>query len=394
MRDATMPSQDSKAPTPSSNDRSRSALTTRDVDTASSSQPDSATEQEKSTRAKSATTVAGLSDLVRRVYDGTFKRKRPNKADLLAIRTDPRIPPATQAELLNAASKDVSLANTYQLMAVLVGFDDSGFTNAREFARQVLKDHPAFQRPDLVATLNSHPDALRPEKAVECLASQDFRLLIADPKEECSKAEVAKQSKECKENAIRCLLLWLLPRPEISLDWTRQLLHRHIWSTYAQRCKASADQLRALLGAKQASALPASITSELLEKQVTQQNYRADAAQQAEARAAARAEKLQKELEELQRQHAASLERGRLLDQELANQRTADADERAHLQDEYERLRGSVLRRLKDELTLMEEGLHALQRDPPRVHVMVDHADRVIDGLRLAIDRLRKGRQG
>ena len=344
--------------------------------------------------AKSATTIAGVSDLVRRVYDGTFKRKRPNKADVLAIRTDSRIPPETQAELLGAASNDVLLANTYQLLAVLVGFDDSGFTNARDFARQVLKDHPAFQRPELVATLNSHPDALRPERAVECLASQDFGLLLADPKQERSKTEVAKQSKECKENAIRCLLLGLLARREISLDRTLRLLHHHVWSTYAQRHKAPADQLRALLAANQASALAASITSELLDKQVTQQNYRADAAQQAEARATAGAEKLQRELEELQREHAASLERGRLLDQELANQRTAHADERAHLQDEYERLRGTVLRRLKDELILMEEGLHALQRDPPRVHVMVDHADRVIDGLRLAIDRLRKGRQG
>ena len=388
-----MPSQDSQAPTPSSTDHPRSAPSTTEVAT-SSSQSNPATQQDKSTPAKSATTIAGVSDLIRRVYNGTFKRKRPNKADVLAIRKEPRIPPETQADLLDAASKDVSLANTYQLMAVLVGFDDSGFTNARDFARQVLKDHPAFQHPDLVATLYSHPDALRPERAVECLASQDFRLLIADPKQERSKAEVAKQSKECKENAIRCLLLWLLARGEISLNRTRQLLHHHIWSTYAQRYKASADQLRALLGAKQASALPASITSELLEKQVTQQNNRADAAQRVEARATAKAEKLQQELEELQREHTASLERARLLDQEIANQRTAHADERALLQDEYERLRGTVLRRLKDELTLMEEGLHALQRDPPRVHVMVDHADRVIDGLRLAIDRLREGRQG
>ena len=229
---------------------------------------------------------------------------------------------------------------------------------------------------------------------MESLASQDFSTLIADPEQKRSKAAVAKQCKEWKENAIRCLILWLLARHEISLDRTRQILHHHIWSTYAKRDKASADQFRALLSAKQASALAASIISELLEKQVTQQIYRTDAAQQAEARATARAEQLNGQLEQLQREHAASLERGRLLDQELANQRTAHADERAHLQDEYERLRGTVLRRLKDELTLMEEGLHALQRDPPRVHVMVDHADRVIDGLRLAIDRLREGQQG
>ena len=389
-----MISQESRAPAPNSSDHARSAPSTREVDTASSSQSDPATEQEKPRLVKSGAAVAGVSDLVQRVYDGTFKRKRPNKADMSAIRTDPRISSEARGELLDAASKDVALTYTYQLMATLVGCDDAGCANARDFARQVLRAHPAFQRADLAATLNSHPDALRPERAVESLASQDFRLLTAEPKQDRSRAAIAKQSKECKENAIRCLLLWLLARGEITLDHTRQLLDRHIWSAYVKRHKTPADQLRALLSAKQASVLAASITSGLLEKQVTQQHYRADAAQQAETRATAKAEKLQKELVELQREHTASVERGRLLDQELANRNKANADERAHLQDEYERLRGSVLRRLKDELVLMEEGLHALQRDPPRVHVMVDHADRVIDGLRHAIDRLREGRQG
>ena len=388
-----MPSQDSRVPTTTTSDHARTA-TSISVDTAPPSQsvPTSGLEKAPAKSGTRATAVAGVSDLVRRVYDGTFKRKRPSKADILAIRADPLIAAEARGELLDAASKDVALAQTYQLLATLVGFDDSGFANARDFARQVLRDHPAFQHPDLVAILDSRADSLRPEKAVECLASRDFRLL-PDPEQERSKAAVVKQSKECKENAIRCLLLWLFARREISLDRTRELLHHHIWSTYAHRHKASADRLQALLAAKQASALTASITSELLEKQVTQQTYRADEMQQAEARATARAEKVQQELEELQRQHAESLERGRLLDQELTNQKTAHADERAHLQDDYERLRGTVLRRLKDELTLMEEGLHALQRDPPRVHVMVDHADRVIDGLRLAIEWLREGRQ-
>ena len=352
------------------------------------------TELETATPAKSTSAIDGASDLVRRVYDGTFKRKRPNKADVLAIRTDPRVPPETQATVEDVASKDLSLANTHQLMALLVGFDDAGFAEARDFARRVLLHHPAFQHPDLIATLNSRPDAPRPEKAVECLASRDFRLLIADPNKGLSKAAVARQGKEIKENAIRCLLFWLVAKREITVDRTRELLLRHVWSTYAQRQRAPADQLRALFAAKQAAAVAASISSEFLEKQVARQNYRADAAQHAEAKATARAGKLERDLEELQRELEASLERGRVLGQELASQTAAHADERAHLQDEYERLRGTVLRRLKDELTLMEEGLHALQRDPPRVRVMVDHADRVIDGLRAMIDGLREGRQG
>ena len=391
-----MPDQDSRPPS-SFDDPPQSTPSTTELDAAPSVESRPAIQTVKSTSAKSATAVTGVSDLVRRVYDGAFKLKRPSKADVLAIRTHARIPPEIQVELLHAATKDVLLANTYQLMAILAGYDDAGFANAREFARQVLNNHPAFQAPELMATLASQPGAMRPEKAVEYLASQDFRMLLADPERERSKAAILQQDKdckECKENAIRCLLLWLLAKREISLDRTCPLLHHHIWSTYQQRYKAPGNQMRSLLDAKKANALAASITVELLEKKVTQQSYLADLAQQAETRATARVEQLQKELEEIQRERDASLKRARLLDQELAAQKTAHADERAVLQDDYERLRGTVLRRLKDELVLMEEGLHALQRDPPRVHVMVDHADRVIDGLRLAIDRLRESRQG
>ena len=212
--------------------------------------------------------------------------------------------------------------------------------------------------------MTNQSSALRPDSVIKRLASQNFQRLISDPKQECSKSEIAKLSNECKENAIRCLLLLLLARREISIDQTRQFLHHHIWSNYAQRCKDSADQLRVLLAAKQVSVLPAYISAEILEKLVTKQNYRLDTAQQAEARAIEKAKKLKQELEELRSEHRQSLKRARHINEELENQKIALTDERAHLQDEYERLRGTVLRRLKDELTLMEEGLHALQRDP------------------------------
>ena len=60
-----------------------------------------------------------------------------------------------------------------------------------------------------------------------------------------------------------------------------------------------------------------------------------------------------------------------------------------HLQDDFERMRGNVLRKLKQELSLLEEGLHALKKETPKVHVMIDHAERAIDGLKDEVNRLR-----
>ena len=390
-----MTTKDHRTPDFTSQEDGRPETSNVEGDT-SSPQSNRGTSQRESPRTRSSPAIASTSDLLRHVYDGSFKRTRLSKADISAIRADSRISAEEHTELLDVAVQDASLGYTYHLMSVLVGLDDSddsGFKDAHEFATKVLKHHPAFQSPYLVATLDNRPDAPQPERAVEALAAQDFSKLIAEPEQKRGMTALAMQ---CKENAVRCLLLWLFGRrevSEVSLECIRQLLQQHIWSTYASRHKSAADQFRTLLSARQASASVASITSDLLEPQITQQIHRANAAKRAEERAVATAERLTRQVEQLQREYAASVERGELLDQELANQKTTHADERAHLQDEYERLRGTVLRRLKDELVLMEEGLHALQRNPPRVRVMVDHADRVIDGLRLEIDRLREGRE-
>ena len=64
----------------------------------------------------------------------------------------------------------------------------------------------------------------------------------------------------------------------------------------------------------------------------------------------------------------------------------------AHLLDDLETMRGTTLRRLTDDVALLREGLHALRRDQPKVHVMVDHAERVIDALTAHIKQLHRNR--
>ena len=99
-----MPNQRSR-PRSSSDDGPQSPPSTTDFDASASTGSDpAATQRAKSKPTQSGTPVTGVSDLVRRVYDGTFKRKRPSKADVLAIRTDPRIPAERREELLSTAS--------------------------------------------------------------------------------------------------------------------------------------------------------------------------------------------------------------------------------------------------------------------------------------------------
>ena len=62
---------------------------------------------------------------------------------------------------------------------------------------------------------------------------------------------------------------------------------------------------------------------------------------------------------------------------------------RTHMQDDFEYLRSRLLRGLKQEVSLLDEGLHAIKREPPKVMVMEDHAERVLEGLKREIGKLR-----
>lgn len=62
-------------------------------------------------------------------------------------------------------------------------------------------------------------------------------------------------------------------------------------------------------------------------------------------------------------------------------------DEYAIVQDDLATLRGSVLRVVVAELTMLQDGLYALRRGKP--HVTIDHMERAIDGLADLVARLR-----
>ena len=72
--------------------------------------------------------------------------------------------------------------------------------------------------------------------------------------------------------------------------------------------------------------------------------------------------------------------------------KTADFDADTlliHAKDDHERLRTSVLRRLIRGVELLHEGMLAIQHNPPKAHIMADHADRVINDLRGLIESMQ-----
>jgi hypothetical protein len=58
------------------------------------------------------------------------------------------------------------------------------------------------------------------------------------------------------------------------------------------------------------------------------------------------------------------------------------------LQNQYYSLRGLTLRRLRREVALLKDGLYALKQPVPKLHVTMDHVERVIEGLETEITRI------
>ena len=334
-----------------------------------------------------APAIQNLNQLLRDVYTGAFKRLTLKKTELTAIKCAPRLE-SEDKELLKLASFDRTLDRTLKLMLFADGLDVPVVANQlRLFAAQVLQRHPAFGTSSLQCALNDIEARSREQEAIQELVSRDYSSLIWPREIEPMKPMTKRVLDQCKSNAVHCLLLRFRVTRRISVERVQQHLQDHLWKPALRRYKGETDRLRVLMTTRDTAA--ASVVFSVVEEQSLEQGRRADDAHRAEERAKSHALVLNEKLAESEKKLTETQSRVRHLEEQLGCEVQTHANERTHLKDDYEKLRGHVLRRLKDELSLLDDGLHALRREPPKVHVMVDHAERAIDGLKREMERLR-----
>jgi len=63
--------------------------------------------------------------------------------------------------------------------------------------------------------------------------------------------------------------------------------------------------------------------------------------------------------------------------------------DRTHLTHDLGQLRGRLVKRLTESVEMLEVGLSALRKETPRVPVMVERAEHVVDALRTEVQELR-----
>jgi hypothetical protein len=345
----------------------------------------SAKPKSKKSVKKAPVRIESFEELLQRTYKGEFKRVTLTKSELGQVRKALSLNQRGQEELLEIAESDRFLDKTRHLLLLALNIKGSELPAAiREFTLKVLQRHPLFQRRALKLALNNLPEAPLEDRCATLLLSADCELLVD---KNSGKAPTKKQCEQCRLNAVECFLLVIRQTRNLSLKRIHSILQSAVWSDNRGRQKTDTEMLYTLLSARDPNV--ASVTYGLMEDELSEFRRLAERATRAQNRAESSALQLAEDLSESEAELADVTQRLEKLLNDHGEIRKEYETAKAHWKDDFEKLRGQMLYRLKQELALLDEGLHALRRENPKVHVMIDHAERAIDGLKSEMEKLQ-----
>lgn len=306
-----------------------------------------------------------------------------------AIAQNPRLDDGALSRLLALAAGDVLLAVPRQLL--LVSRDIEGYPALRaalgSFVSTVMRRHPVFAPPGIQGALLNLPEAFT---AADALA----KLAVFTPAEEDGKEPLkAAELQALRSNAVHLFATWLASHRGLNTDDLAALLFKVIWTPAARELADDNARLRALTEIEQ----PAGVG-------LACQRFRQQAieSQSAQDQAQRQANELRERLADTDTQKQVAEEQRDALAEELRALRESTAAEMTelrrlhevectHLRHDQEQLRGRLLRRLEDGVEMLEVGLTALRNKTPRVEVMMERAEHVVDALRAEMNNLREG---
>ena len=328
----------------------------------------------KQKRAKT-TPLTSYGDLLRAAYGPVRRRWKPTHKEIIEIQTGPGLNSTERAQLLDLAKSDITLKRTRELM--LFGAKRLDGPNrdrpVQGFVRDVLRGHPAYQSKSLKAAL---------EHASVPLERHTVHVLIGETSRWYERSKLPKrEANPCLVNALHCLLLWQGDSQSTppTLQDVLRYLQEELWTSFSKRRVSEFNKFRALVGDRDPYAT--SIACSGLSGQILELRRQLNESRASTRQLQASLNEIKNHLQDTRDQLKDTTSRSTRLDRALGAARESHANEKAHLQDDFEKLRSSVARRLKAELSLLNDGLYALRRNPPKVSVMCDHAERAIDGL-------------
>ncbi len=333
--------------------------------------------------------IKNLEQFIAHAY--RLKGKRvPLKAKVeRQIAQDPRLSEEALKRLSELVNRDKLFAVPRQLLLVARQVEAyPGLRGAlREFVRERMLEHPLFSQSDLQAAISNLEGALPPEMGLKALV-QATKGCLAE-----KQAKFLKDSEfnQLRTNAANCLAIWLAETRGLSLPNVIDMLYATLWAPAAKKLDTDTSKLEALTGMADFAGI--GVACEGYRRQANECLVASEAA-------ARQSEDLRGQVASLQAKLAsanaaieearAALERTEAeLKGQIESVRKDAGTEAAHLRHDLEQQRTRLLRRLDADVRMLEQGLQALTRNPPKVHIMIDHAERVTEALREEIKQLK-----
>jgi len=321
------------------------------------------------------------------------RRGQPAKLDLKiqdAVARHPGLDEHAMSKLLILINADTLLAVPRQIL--LASKEVSGLPRLRgaltDLVATVMLRHPAFAPEELKAAVRNLPGAPRPDEALAMVAT------YTPTEVEGSEPLKPSELKELRRNATHLLAVWFALHRGVHLEDLANLLSHALWEPAARDLVDDADRLRALTEIEDSAGV--GVAAHRYRQQLSDTRNERDKALRETGtlteqlagltaqRDAARAQ-LASRVAELEALRTSSA-------QELEALRNANRAGRMHQGHEFESLRGRLVQRLEESIEMLETGLNALHKEPetPRVAVMVQRAEVVVDGLRSELNSLKE----
>ena len=348
-----------------------------------------------STRTKPTTTATGkpkadienLEQFIAYAYSRKGRRVGLDSKVERVLAQNPNLDDAANQRLQALVDADDLMAVPRQLL--LLSREIEGFPGLREalksFVRSVMERHPAYEDSGVRAAMLNQPDAPSVANALRTVAGYS-------PSDKTGKAKPKPaELQTLRQNAVYLLATWCACNRGFGLEELATLFLQVLWAPASEKLSDENARLRSMTEVADLAAI--GLVCQKLRAQVTDARTALELMQN---EAGKQRQQLAEVEEQLRLRNAeleartAELEMLRTASsQALADQRAQREAERMHLQHDLAQLRGRLVRRLEDSTEMLEVGLTALRNRTPRVEVMTERAELVVDALRAELNSLK-----
>ena len=289
--------------------------------------------------------------------------------------------------LPDSARADLTLESTKRLFKAALQRRSSLLSQALvAVGRLALQAHCAFDHLVVQGCIKASDDRSRDVPALEILADQDYSVL-SWPAETPGLSR--KQFKQCRQSALVCLICWLATARRLTSEEVWAYLDEFVWKGHTKVPKSDQSRVSSLITASPSSFKTTAVVTALSEERSGIQRQELADQRRRLSRAEGEGRRSAQELHGL-KEDLASVRNVRAgLERDLANEKAQHVATRVHLQDDYERLRSRLSRNLESVSSLLNDGLQALDRDPPKLDVVEHHMRLVQDALNAELERLK-----